>query len=85
MCFAVSCRPRCRITLAKLSWIPIDLQVILNDESGSVKQYLLDHLRNYNLQHLQTICLPGTNEQVSTITAVVELQADDVVGEERSL
>lgn len=76
MCFAVRCWRQRKTTLAKFWWIPIDLQVILNDESGSVKQYLLGHLRNYNLQHLQTICLPGTNEQVRTIIPVVKLQAD---------
>ncbi|GHJ85406.1 hypothetical protein NliqN6_1808 [Naganishia liquefaciens] len=40
-----------------------DLQTIINDDSGSVKQYLLEHLRNYNLEHLQMISLPGSNEQ----------------------
>ncbi|KAI5450728.1 F-actin-capping protein subunit alpha [Naganishia albida] len=48
-----------------------DLRVILEDESDAVQQYLLDHLRNYNLEHLQTICLPGTNEQSILCKAAV--------------
>jgi hypothetical protein len=49
-----------------LRLLRIDLRVILGDDSDTVQQYLLEHLRNYNLEHLQTICLPGTNEQVRT-------------------
>jgi hypothetical protein len=50
--------------VAKSSAVSKDLRVILGDDSDDVQQYLLEHLRNYNLEHLQTICLPGTNEQV---------------------
>ncbi|KAJ9099483.1 hypothetical protein QFC20_005694 [Naganishia adeliensis] len=52
-----------------------DLRVILGDDSDAVQQYLLEHLRNYNLEHLQTICLPGTNEQSILCKAAVVPQS----------